>query len=113
LLEPSFNPDELISKDPELVISIGFPASGKSTFAKKYFVSKGYVHINQDTLKTKAKCIKATEEALKNGKSVIVDNTNPSAKVRKEYSVIAAKYSNYLFPFFLILFLFFVCYYCN
>jgi predicted kinase len=26
---------------------VGFPASGKSTFAERYFVPEGYVRVNQ------------------------------------------------------------------
>lgn len=52
---------------------------GKSTFARKYFVPAGYVHVNQDTLKTKDKCLKVAREAVESGKSVVIDNTNPSA----------------------------------
>eukprot|EP01114_Cavostelium_apophysatum_P015100 TRINITY_DN404_c0_g1_i1.p1 TRINITY_DN404_c0_g1~~TRINITY_DN404_c0_g1_i1.p1 ORF type:complete len:539 (+),score=163.75 TRINITY_DN404_c0_g1_i1:1629-3245(+) len=74
---------------PELVVFTGRPASGKSSFAKKWFVPKGYVHVNQDTLKTKPKCISATRDALKAGKSVVVDNTNADASVRGEYTAIA------------------------
>jgi bifunctional polynucleotide phosphatase/kinase len=73
----------------ELVIFVGFPASGKSTFAKKYLIPKGYVHVNQDTLKSKDKCLSATKKALEEGKSVVVDNTNPSAAVRAEYMKLA------------------------
>jgi bifunctional polynucleotide phosphatase/kinase len=37
---------------------IGPPASGKSTFTKKYLVPHKYVHINRDTLQTQEKCLK-------------------------------------------------------
>eukprot|EP01106_Pelomyxa_sp_JSP_P013719 TRINITY_DN418_c0_g4_i1.p1 TRINITY_DN418_c0_g4~~TRINITY_DN418_c0_g4_i1.p1 ORF type:complete len:356 (-),score=81.29 TRINITY_DN418_c0_g4_i1:44-1111(-) len=75
----------LTSQTQELVIIVGFPASGKSTFTKKYMVAKAYVHVNRDTLKTQPKCLKATEEALSSGKSVVVDNTNPSKAARAPY----------------------------
>jgi len=69
----------------EVVVFVGFPASGKSTFARKYFVPKGYVHVNQDTMKTKEKCIKAAKEAVASGKCVVIDNTNPGADIRATY----------------------------
>lgn len=67
----------------EMILLVGPPASGKSRFCSKYFPK--YVRINRDTLKTKAKCIKAAKEALGMGKSVIIDNTNPTADNRAEY----------------------------
>ena len=70
--------DSLTSSTPELVVMVGWPGSGKSTIAQRFMVPKGYVWVNQDTMKTPAKCLKAVEEALANGKSVVVDNTNPS-----------------------------------
>jgi len=30
-----------------MIIFVGYPGSGKSHFAKKYLLPKGYVHINQ------------------------------------------------------------------
>ena len=75
----------------ELVIFCGLPAAGKSTFARKHFVPYGYVHVNQDTMKTKEKCIKACAEALGQGKSVVVDNTNPGADTRALYTAHARK----------------------
>jgi bifunctional polynucleotide phosphatase/kinase len=36
----------------EVVIFVGLPGSGKSNFYKRIFAPKGYVHVNQDTLKT-------------------------------------------------------------
>jgi bifunctional polynucleotide phosphatase/kinase len=80
-----YNASDLISSKQEVVVFVGFPASGKSTFFKRYFEPNGYVHINRDTLGTPAKCLKACKEALGNGKSVVVDNTNPTESGREPY----------------------------
>jgi bifunctional polynucleotide phosphatase/kinase len=77
-------------KEKEMVILIGPPASGKSTFTKLYYPS--YIHINRDTEKTDAKCLKKTEDALKKNKSIIIDNTNPSIKSREKYIDLANQY---------------------
>eukprot|EP01105_Mastigella_eilhardi_P018693 TRINITY_DN4345_c0_g1_i5.p2 TRINITY_DN4345_c0_g1~~TRINITY_DN4345_c0_g1_i5.p2 ORF type:complete len:357 (+),score=76.32 TRINITY_DN4345_c0_g1_i5:517-1587(+) len=77
--------ESLTSDKQELVVIVGFPASGKSTFSRTYMVPKGYVHVNRDTLKTPAKCLKTTEEALESGKSVVIDNTNPDKAGRASY----------------------------
>eukprot|EP00299_Pterocystis_sp_00344_P013712 c6750_g1_i2.p1 GENE.c6750_g1_i2~~c6750_g1_i2.p1 ORF type:complete len:248 (-),score=72.24 c6750_g1_i2:407-1150(-) len=83
------NPPTLLSDytkpEKEMIIMVGLPASGKSTFTKRFFEAKGYVRINQDTLKTEAKCKKAAQEALEEGKSVVIDNTNPSKSKRATY----------------------------
>lgn len=31
----------------EVIVFVGYPASGKSSFAKKWLISNGYVHVNQ------------------------------------------------------------------
>ncbi|XP_791366.2 bifunctional polynucleotide phosphatase/kinase [Strongylocentrotus purpuratus] len=72
-------------KVKDLVILVGPPASGKSSFAKDTLVSHGYVWINRDTLNTPAKCLRATEEAMEAGKNVVIDNTNPSRSARADY----------------------------
>src|SRR5262249_4770419 len=56
-----------------------------------------YIHVNLDTLKTKSKCFKAVEEALESGKSVIIDNTNPSAAARLEFTEIAKEKGEFCF----------------
>ncbi|XP_038049608.1 bifunctional polynucleotide phosphatase/kinase-like [Patiria miniata] len=86
--------DSYHSKDKELIIMVGIPASGKSSFVRKYLLPHGYSHVNRDTLNTPAKCIAATKEAIKSGKSVVVDNTNPSKAARSDYIDLAknAKY---------------------
>ena len=81
-----------IGKEPqEMVVFVGFPASGKSTFCIRHFVPRGYVQINRDTLKTQDKCMKAAEAALAQGKSVVIDNTNPSQEARAPYLALAKK----------------------
>ena len=76
-----------------MVVMVGRPASGKSTITKHYFASNGYIQINRDTIGTQEKCIEAAISALRDGKSVIIDNTNPSKAARKPYIDLAAKHN--------------------
>ncbi|KAI8054119.1 polynucleotide kinase 3 phosphatase-domain-containing protein [Syncephalis plumigaleata] len=73
----------------ELIVFTGMPASGKTRFYHKWFAPAGYVHINQDILHTKQKCIATTKLALQEGKSVVIDNTNASADARRDYIKLA------------------------
>ena len=79
------------SNSQELIIMVGSPASGKSTYAKETFPN--YEYVNQDILKTKPRCIKACEIGLATGKSVVIDNTNPLKEVRAEYIKIAKRHN--------------------
>lgn len=78
---------KLAKGERELVVFIGSPGSGKSTFYHQFMSS--YVHVNNDTLKTKEKCMKVCKEALMGGKSVVIDNQNHTAEVRNRYISIA------------------------
>ncbi len=78
-------------KEKEVILFVGPPASGKSTFTKRHFLPYNYVHINRDTLATQEKCLKVMANALEEGKSVVVDNTNPAKAVRTEYINLAKK----------------------
>ncbi|XP_006160189.1 bifunctional polynucleotide phosphatase/kinase isoform X2 [Tupaia chinensis] len=75
----------LLSSSPEVVIAVGFPGAGKSTFLREHLVSAGYVHVNRDTLGSWQRCVSLCETALKQGKRVVVDNTNPDAASRARY----------------------------
>ncbi|KAI8609655.1 aspartic peptidase domain-containing protein [Chytriomyces sp. MP71] len=78
-------PTDPTAEGPEVILLVGAPASGKTSFSAKHLLPHGYVHINQDTLKDRKKCLAAMVDALKAGKNCVVDNTNPTAAVRGEY----------------------------
>ena len=82
-----------VKRERDVIILVGYSGSGKSTFARKYFDT--YEYINQDILKTKKECINKTKQYLLNGKSVIIDNTNPSGETRKIYIDLIKNYSGY------------------
>ena len=82
---------ELPVDSQELVLMVGRPASGKSSFTRRYFLPAGYVQINRDTLLTPAKCQKEAQNAIDAGKSVCVDNTNPKSADRAVYIAMAKK----------------------
>jgi len=79
--------DKYASDSQELVIMVGRPASGKSTFVKKYFSE--YTRVNRDTLGTIPKCKAVAKEALAEGLSVVIDNTNGQPSQRKEFITLA------------------------
>ena len=65
----------------------------QSTFARKHFIPHGYMHVNQDTMKTKEKCVKQAALALASKQSVVVDNTNPAADTRALYIKLARQHN--------------------
>lgn len=69
----------------ECVILIGVPASGKSTFYRERF-SGTHDHVSKDLLRNNPRPERRQQalvsSALSAGRSVVVDNTNPSAAVR-------------------------------
>ncbi|KAH9994624.1 polynucleotide kinase 3 phosphatase-domain-containing protein [Russula vinacea] len=83
----------ILPPDPqtEIVLFAGPPCLGKSTFFRTHFAPAGYVHVNQDTLGSRPKCIKAAEEALAAGKSCVIDNTNRDVQTRKYYLDLAKR----------------------
>lgn len=81
-----------VPQEKTLVILMGMPGSGKTTTYKKYLEPKGYIHINQDTLKTAAKVYNATYEAMQQGLNICLDNTNASEEKRKVYYELAEEY---------------------
>ncbi len=76
----------MIFLDMELVIFVGLQASGKSTFFRERFaathehVSKDLFRNNKNADRRQAQLI---EDALGEGRSVVVDNTNPTLEDRR------------------------------
>jgi bifunctional polynucleotide phosphatase/kinase len=79
----------------EIIINVGFPGCGKTTYAKKHFLHFGYEWINQDTLKTFDKCFKRCKECMIEGKSMVIDNTNLTKHVRYKF-IDTAKEHDYI-----------------
>eukprot|EP01129_Flabellula_baltica_P013739 TRINITY_DN6441_c0_g1_i1.p1 TRINITY_DN6441_c0_g1~~TRINITY_DN6441_c0_g1_i1.p1 ORF type:complete len:454 (-),score=107.27 TRINITY_DN6441_c0_g1_i1:22-1383(-) len=84
--------DSLLSQEREIIVNVGFPGSGKSSFTKKYLVPKDYVRVNKDELKSQKKCESVALESLEEGKSIVVDNTNPTIENRAVYIEMAKKF---------------------
>ena len=58
--------------DRDIVLFCGPPGSGKSTFYWNHLKPLGYERINQDTLKSRDKCVKVAQEHLKEGDSIVI-----------------------------------------
>ena len=80
-------------KQPEMIINVGFPASGKSHYTLTNISPHHYVYINQDMLKTANKCLKLANDSLKIGKSVVIDNTNITKNHRNAFIELAKRYN--------------------
>jgi len=57
----------------KLIIMVGMPGSGKSTFAAKY---NNYMVVNQDKMGDRLKCLEAFRKAAREGQNIIVDRCN-------------------------------------
>jgi len=81
--------------EPEVVIMVGFPASGKSTVAEEQLVSASggrYVRIDGDALKTAARMVREATAAIADGKSVVFDATNGTRERRQAFIDVAKKF---------------------
>ena len=60
----------------EVIVMVGPPGSGKSRLARHLSETRGFTVVNQDVLKTLAKCKTVMKAALTRGEGVVVDRTN-------------------------------------
>jgi predicted kinase len=81
---------------PELIIFVGLPGSGKSTYYFAHFAGT-HEHVSKDLMKgvrkQDAQQTAAIEHWLAAGKSVVVDNTNPSATIRAPLIAIGKRHA--------------------
>ena len=71
----------------ELIIFIGLQASGKSTYFHTHFAAT-HQYVSKDMLRNNkrpdTRQTQLIESALKTGRSVVVDNTNPTVEARAQ-----------------------------
>ncbi|CAG06446.1 unnamed protein product, partial [Tetraodon nigroviridis] len=79
----------LTTSQTEVIVAVGFPASGKSTFFHTHVIPHGYVYVSRDTLGSWQSCVSACQRALNQSRSVAVDNTNPDPESRRRYVDVA------------------------
>ena len=94
--------DEILKQEPEeyeftprkkeIIVTVGLPASGKSSFVKKYIVPKGYDYISRDELKSEKKVMEALENSLSEGNKIVLDNTSPDTQTRMKITTLAKKH---------------------
>ena len=79
----------------QLIIFIGLQASGKSTFFRTHFAAT-HAHISKDLLRNKKnkdrRQTQLIENAFESGRSVVVDNTNPTIEVRASLIRLGCRY---------------------
>ncbi len=93
-LGKSANFEQVFEKinEKDILLCVGSPCSGKSTFCRRIAEPLRYVRINQDTLKSRERCLQVADKHLHKGDSVIVDNTNPDKAVRREWISLARQH---------------------
>ncbi|KAJ7361227.1 hypothetical protein DFH08DRAFT_368741 [Mycena albidolilacea] len=72
LYTPSSSPLILTRPAQELVLFVGCARVGKTRLYRQHFQPAGYLHISQDTLQTRDKCVKAVQKALTGGEKCVV-----------------------------------------
>ncbi len=77
-----------MNKELEVIILMGIPGSGKSTFADK--LSETHLRICQDVLGNRNDCINWMKRALSQGHSITLDRTNIS-RGQRQYFIDVAK----------------------
>jgi len=68
----------------EVILFIGIPASGKSSFYQERFAAS-HLRINRDMLKTEARTFSLFEWCLERKQSCVIDNTNTTREVRSRW----------------------------
>jgi predicted kinase len=74
-----------------MIILVGLPGSGKSTFAKMLTAGNAdkFIHINQDKLKTRKSCETLCRDSLLNNRCPVIDRCNFDAVQRNHFLLLA------------------------
>mmetsp|Transcript_32663 Transcript_32663/g.128335 ORF Transcript_32663/g.128335 Transcript_32663/m.128335 type:complete len:220 (-) Transcript_32663:1739-2398(-) len=75
-------------KPPHVLVLVGIPGSGKSTFANR-LVERGWVRVCQDVLGTRTECERVATLSVMEGKSIVIDRCNFNSKQREPWGRIA------------------------
>jgi predicted kinase len=88
----------------EIVLLVGLQGSGKSTFFRTRYAAT-HVLVSKDRFRNnrrpQRRQMQLIEEALKEGRSVVVDNTNPTIEDRAPIIEVAGRYGARVVGFFL------------
>ena len=83
-----------VKRGQEVVIMVGYPGSGKSTFARSTFGSfENYEIVDGDVVKTQSKMLLVGKHIIEAGNSVVFDATNPSKERRASFITLAQQYN--------------------
>jgi predicted kinase len=80
---------------PELILFVGIQASGKSTYYRTHLAAT-HVHVSKDLMTNvrnrDQRQLQSIAEALAAGRSVVVDNTNPTPDARAPLIALGRKH---------------------
>ncbi|CAI6338371.1 unnamed protein product [Periconia digitata] len=76
----------------DIVLLVGSPGAGKSSFYWKHLQPLGYGRVNQDILKSREKCLKAASALLEEQTDVVVDNTNADVATRADWIALSKQF---------------------
>jgi bifunctional polynucleotide phosphatase/kinase len=100
-VELNFNDVNNVNNNGAIILMVGLPGAGKSTYSK---IINGII-VNQDTVKdgspgTLAQCLRKVRQSISDnhkGANIIIDNTNLTRAIRKKYIDIAREHEMKIF----------------
>eukprot|EP01024_Parvocaulis_polyphysoides_P064295 TRINITY_DN746_c0_g1_i1.p1 TRINITY_DN746_c0_g1~~TRINITY_DN746_c0_g1_i1.p1 ORF type:complete len:499 (-),score=61.09 TRINITY_DN746_c0_g1_i1:274-1680(-) len=88
------------NSEQQMLIMVGPPGSGKSTFANHLRCEGGstWIRVNQDTISngkqgTRQQCLQYAEKIIKNGHSCVIDRCNVTPDQRKDFVQLAQQHN--------------------
>ena len=103
----AFNPQDYIpaslpiiptitsSPTPDVIIFVGSPAAGKSTFFRDVLLPMGYTRVNQDALKTRDKCLSEAATLLTNNVPIVIGALFPLYRTNKTIRMLKYQQGSY------------------